>query len=69
MTDNESPKPWHRNPDETIVWYDRFLTYLTLGSTRPLKTAHQVWASSRSNPPGILSKHPQKYDWKERVLA
>jgi len=40
MTENTSPKPWRREPDEPVKWYDRFHIYMMLPTPRTLTAAY-----------------------------
>lgn len=40
-------KPWQQQPGEPNLWFDRFFSYYrTLGATRSLEQAYQLWAKA-----------------------
>ena len=61
MTDDTSPKSWRQQPDEPPNWYDRFHTYLTLGTTRTLTSAFRMWANNSGSPSSTVSKQASKW--------
>jgi hypothetical protein len=77
MAAADGGNPWGRLPDESGVWYDRFVHYLSAGpgrsidgawrrhretSTKPAPNQHQ-----RAN--GIWKATASKYRWAERAAA
>jgi hypothetical protein len=82
MTDDR--KPWERQSDEPILWYDRFLVYLQLPNPRTISAAIRKWSQDNPNarrtkerddrgqPPYLLtswSRAAKKYKWEERAIA
>ncbi len=69
MTDDTSPKPWDQQPDEPLVWYNRFHIYLTLGPSRSFTAAFHEWSGSDGKHSSTVSQRAKEWRWKERALA
>lgn len=68
MTDITSPKPWDREPDEPVEWYDRFHIYMTLPSPRTLIAAYRKWTGNNGDPSSTAREMAARWRWKERAF-
>lgn len=80
LTPNEAenePKArqaWDKEPDESQLWYDRFITYLGLGSSR---TIEETYRQRKAVEKGLTYDRPNSdwhrkartYNWEERASA
>lgn len=69
MTENNSLKPWERQPDEPLEWFDRFHIYLSLGPSRNLTAAFRIWSGSQGDLSGTAGQKAKEWRWKERAIA
>ncbi len=69
------PKPWDKLPEETALWYDRFLTFISLGPARSIEKLYR--ARSEGQETSLRGKRSssgwhtkaQEYNWKARAEA
>ena len=59
------PKPWERQPNETVKAFEAFCTYRDLGKTRSQEKAAQELSKSRQ----LISKWSSANDWVNRINA
>ena len=81
MTDQTSPQPQDRRPNEPNKWYQRFLYYMELGSRRSLARSYREMAnadraregrpllSTTASVPNVWRQRAQQFDWRERAEA
>ena len=70
--------PWDQQPDEPIMWYDRFLAYRDMGSARSLFDGYTLWlrqagkyeqADTVRCRPGSWAVKSQEFAWIDRAHA
>lgn len=59
------PKPWERQPNETIKAFEAFCTYRDLGKNRSQEKTAQELSKSRQ----LISKWSSANDWVNRINA
>lgn len=59
------PKPWERQPEETVKQFEAFCVYRDMGKTRSQEKTAEALAKSRA----LVSRWSSNNNWIERVAA
>jgi len=65
------PKPWERQPNETVRAFECFTVYLELGKGRTVPAAYrqETGKTEASQPSGTWNGWHSHYNWQERAIA